>query len=108
MNANFQTKATAGIAGGSALLDRVIDSIASVFARLGSIVTNNKIVPVTFGTAATDVVVAHGLGTTVTSVEPVDLDAAAIIYRSPTTNVLPQRQVILRASAPCHAKIRFE
>jgi len=108
VNANFKSQATAGKEGGSVLLDQIVNAISSVFARLGSIVTNTKIVPVAFTAGATDVIVAHGLGFAVTSWDVVDLDANAVVYRSPTSNPLPQRQIILRASAACNAKVRFE
>lgn len=108
MRANFQSKATDGITGGSPILDRIINAISDAFARLGDIVTNNKIIPVTFTGAGVDVSVAHGLSSAVTSFDVVDLDAAAIVFRSPTSNPQPRLTIILRASAACRAKVRFE
>lgn len=108
MKIPFQPQNVAYAGQGSPLLDRLVDQLTSVFKKLGSIVTNNKVVPAKFTTPATDVVVFHGLGFVYTSWDVVDIDANAVVYRSPTANNQPDRSIILRASAVCNARIRFE
>ena len=55
----------------------------------------------------TDLIVNHKLNRAIVGFIPVNLNAAAILYVSPTTNPLPNQQIILRASAAVTADILF-
>ncbi len=60
---------------------------------------------VEFTAADTDVIVPHSLGRAARGYTPSNSSAGAVIYTSPTNNPSPDRQIILRASAPVTADL---
>lgn len=113
--ADFTKISTQGSTGGSTVLDRVIGYIADAFRRLGDVVANDNLIPVTFsGAAMTPVLgvqVKHGLRTATggayapASWEVVRLDSNATLWESPSDNAADH--LVLNASAPCKATVRF-
>lgn len=103
----FRSFATEGQPGGSLVLDRLVGELDETFRGLERAVTNDKLARATFVAPGVDVTVTHALGAPPRTWEVVDLDAAAVVYRSPTVNAKPTTTIILRASAPCIAVLRF-
>lgn len=98
---------TAGQEGGSTLLDRVLLALVDTLDSLKAVVSNDVLVRHTFGVAATDSIVTHGLGFTPRTWEIVDQDASAVVWKSGTRNSRPTLTIILRASAPVTVVLRF-
>lgn len=92
---------------GLALVDRVIALLRTTLQSLKNAVTNDNIVTVVFTTATTDVQVFHGLEEPPVSWEVIDLTADANVWRSTTVNNRPRSLIILQASAPVTARVRF-
>lgn len=92
MRARFNAIKTALFPDGSELLDQVIGYIREAFERLGDVVTNNGLVPITLQPGV-ETIVPHGLKTRITGFEVVRQDQPAIVYESskspnPTVYVL--------------------
>ena len=85
------------------LFRRLRDTLGS----LADVVTNDRLVRVTFALATTDVAVLHGVGAPVRTWEIVDKDADANVWRSATVNNRLRDTIILQASAPVTVLIRF-
>lgn len=83
----------------------LVQSLIEVFNSLRSVVQNDKLI-----TASLDVTesrIFHGLGFSPLTWEVVGLDAAVAVYESPLFNADRDRFVVMRASGPCRAKLRF-
>lgn len=92
---------------GVTMIDRLVQRLRDTFASLQRAVTNDHIVTVTFTAGATDVQVRHGLTGPVDTWEVVDRDTDANLWRSPTVNPDPRTYILLQASAPTVARLRF-
>jgi len=93
---------------GIPVLDRVLRRLRDVLQSLRLVVTNDRLVVVTFADANTDVQVFHGLAAPVRSWEVVDRDCDVNLWRSSTVNARPRDTIILRASAaPLAVTVRF-
>lgn|SRR5678815_2036023 len=102
----FDFEDTDGKPGGSYLLDRLIKRIGDTFTSLARAVTNEHVVTVTFAAATTDTIVRHGLSGPPVTWEVVDITDNAVIWRSPTVSAR-RDLIILQASSPVTAKVRF-
>jgi hypothetical protein len=88
-----------------AVLERLVDALVTTFTSLKSAVTNEK--TGTVALSATDTRVYHGLGEIPTAWEVIGLDSGEVVYESTTPNNAKQQYLILKATGPCVAKIRF-
>ena len=86
-------------------LSRLLLSLIDVFSSLVGVVDNEHIVTATLGT--TDVRVFHGLDSAPRTIDVVGLTAGEAVYESPTTNSERKRFVLMRASGPVTATLRF-
>jgi len=85
--------------------DLLMQKLVGAFDTLAKAVTNDHIVRQAIGTG--DTRVYHGLGHQVETWEVVDRNANAVIWQSLTVNATPETFIILKASAPVTASVRF-
>lgn len=88
------------------MFDRLVQRLRDTFASLQHVVTNDRLVRVTFSAGNTDVQVRHGLDGPPVSWEVVDRDTDANLWRSDTLETR-RDVIILRSSAPTTVTIRF-
>ena len=86
-------------------VSKLIDELFDVFNSLRLAVTNDKIVPAMLGTAETKVY--HGLSSQPASIDVVGLDAGEVVYESPVINRNRDKYVIMLATGPVTARLRF-
>jgi len=91
---------------GSSVLDRILRRLKTTLDSLVKVVTNDRLIAVTFAAATTDTPVRHGLRGPVLTWDVVDRDADANVWRSDTVNTNPLEVLILQASAPVTVTIR--
>lgn len=101
----FDVQPTAGQPGGSSLLDEILRRVRVTLQSLARVVTNDHLVSAAIAT--TDTQVFHGLGALPLTIEVVGLNADAAVWESTTVNSQRDRYVLLRASAPVTATLRF-
>lgn len=85
--------------------DKLMGYLVAAFDSLTKAVTNDHIIRQAIGTG--DTKVFHGLGHQVETWEIVDQNANAVIWQSPTVNATPETFILLKASAPVTASVRF-
>lgn len=89
------------------LIDKMLVGLDNTLKSLTNAVLNDVLMTVSFGAAATDVRVFHGLRAPVRTWEIVDKNADANVWRSSTENPNESLFIILQASAPVTVKLRF-
>ena len=101
----FLAYTTQGEPGGSTTLDRLIQSLVETFNSLRSAVTNDRIIQAYLDTG--EVKVYHGLSSQPTAIDVVGLDAGEAVYESPGINRNRDKYVIMLATGPVTARLRF-
>lgn len=102
----FQPDNTTGQAGGSTILDRMLQAIADSINSLVKAVTNDNVVTATLDNTQ-DWPVTHGLGAPVATWDVVDINGNATVWQSTAKNDSPSRVILLRSSAAVTVNLRF-
>ncbi len=101
----FPSYTTKDQPGGSTALDYLILILADIFNSLRNAVTNETIVLAQLDTAA--VKVYHGLPSQPTSIDVVGLNAGQVVYEAATINKNRAKYVLMQATGPVTARLRF-
>lgn len=90
---------------GNAVADRLFDRIVTTLRSIADAVLNRHLVFVELTTTPTQVF--HGLGTIPRTIEVVGLDAGEVVFESPLVNSARRTFVMMQATGPCSATLRF-
>jgi hypothetical protein len=101
----FEPEPTANQPGGSQLLDRLFTQLRATLRSLANAVTNDNVVSYDLDTVA--VKVFHGLGQVPFAWEVVGLSAGQVVFETTTANPNRDKFLLLAATGPVRASIRF-
>jgi hypothetical protein len=90
---------------GNFILDAIFRRLVTTLDSLRELVTNEHLVFAELGT--TPVQVFHGMGALPRSIEVVGLDAGEVVFESPLVNASRKTFVMMQATGPCSATLRF-